>query len=91
MICFKRGSLFCCAASRDVPVSDFSARSMADAVSAGASAAVEELATSPPTKITSSISAVAAEDAVRSVSFLSGTVIGVDATCFEWVPSAACQ
>ena len=57
---------------------------MADAVSAGASAAVEELATSPPTKRTSSISAVAVEDAVRSVSFLLGTVIGVDATWFEW-------
>ena len=56
---------------------------MADAVSAGASAAVKELATSPPTKRTSSISAVAAEDAVRSVSFLlGGTVIGVDATWF---------
>ena len=86
MICFKRGSFFCCAASRDVSVSDFSARSMADAVSAGASAAVEELATSPPTKRTSSISAVAAEDAVRSVSFLGGTVIGVDATWLEWGP-----
>ena len=39
----------------------------------------------PPTKRKSSISAVAAEDAVRSVSFLlGGTVIGVDATWFEW-------
>ena len=58
---------------------------MADAVSAGASAAVEELATSPHTKRTSSISAVAAEDKVRSVSFLlGGTVIGADATWFEW-------
>ena len=81
MICFKKGSLFCCAVSSDVSVSDFSASSMADAVSAGASA--EELATSPPTKRTSSISVVAAEDAVRSVSFLGGTVIGVDATWFE--------
>ena len=54
---------------------------MADAVSTGASAAVEELATSPPTKRTSSISAVAAEDRVRSVSFLlDGTVIGARAT-----------
>ena len=59
---------------------------MADAVSAGALAAVEELATSPPTKRTSSISAVAGEDAVRSVSFLLGsTVIGEDATWCEWV------
>ena len=58
---------------------------MADAVSAGASVAVEELATSLPTKRTSSISAVAAEDAVRSVSFLlGGTVTGADATWFEW-------
>ena len=48
MICFKKGSLFCCAASRDVSVSAFRARSMADAVSAGASVAVEELATPPP-------------------------------------------
>ena len=84
MICFKNGSLFCCPVSSDVSVSDFSARSMADAVSAGASAVVEELATSPPTKRTSSISVVVAEDAVRSVSFLGGTVIGVDATWFEW-------
>ena len=54
---------------------------MADAVPAGASAALEELATSPPTKRTSSISAVAAEDGVRSVSFLlDGTVIGARAT-----------
>ena len=84
MICFKRGLLLCCAASRDVSVSAFRAR-MADAVSTGASAAVEELATSPPTKRTSSISAVATEDAVRSVSFpLGGTVIGADATWFEW-------
>ena len=53
---------------------------MADAVSAGASAAVEELATSPPTKRTSPISAVAAEDGVRSASFLlGGTVIGARA------------
>ena len=58
---------------------------MADAVSAGASAAVEELATSPPTKRASSISAVAAGDAVRSVLFLLvGTVIGVEGTWFEW-------
>ena len=58
---------------------------MTDVVSAGASAAVEELATSPPTKRTSSISAVAAGDAVRSVSFLlGGIVIGVEATWFEW-------
>ena len=77
MICFKMGSV-----SSDVSVSDFSARSMADAVSAGASAAVEELATSPPTKKTSSISAVAAEDAVRSVSSL------LD---LNGVHSAACQ
>ena len=84
MICFKKGSLFCCAVSSDVSVSDFSTRSLGDAVSAGASAAVEELATSPSTKRTSSISAVAAEDAIRSVSFLGGTVIGVDATWFEW-------
>ena len=68
MICFRRISLICCAASRDVSVSAFRART-ADAVSAGASAAVEELATPPPTKRTSSISAVALEDAVRSVSF----------------------
>ena len=81
MICFKRGLLFCCVASRDVSVSAFIARSIADAVSAGASAAIEELANSPPTKRTTSIPAVAAEDAVRSVSFLlGGTVIGVDAT-----------
>ena len=84
MICFRKRSLFCCAVSSDVSVSDFSARSMADAVSAGASAVVEELAISPPTKRTSYISVVAAEDAVRSVSFLGGTVIGVDATWFEW-------
>ena len=84
MICFGRISLLCCAASRDVSVSAFRAR-MADAVSAGASAAVEELATSPPTKRTSSITAVAAEDRVRSVSFLlGGTVIGADATWFDW-------
>ena len=57
---------------------------MADAASVGVSVAVEELAISPPTKRTSPISAVAAEDAVRSVSFLGGTVIGVDATWFEW-------
>ena len=58
---------------------------MADAVSAGASAAVEPLATSPATKRTSSISAVAAGDAVRPVSFLlGGTVIGVEATWFKW-------
>ena len=58
---------------------------MADAVSSGTSAAVEELAISPPTKRTSSISAVAAEDRVWSVSiFLGGTVIGADATWFEW-------
>ena len=49
MICFGRISLLCCAASRDVSVSAFRAR-MADAISAGASAAVEELATSLPTK-----------------------------------------
>ena len=80
MICFGRISLLCCVASRDVSVSAFRAR-MADAVSAGASAAVEELATSPPTQRTSSISAVAAEDRVRSVSFLlGGTVIGARAT-----------
>ena len=80
MICFRRISLLCCAASRDVSVSAFRVR-MADAVSAGASAAVEELATSPPTKRTSSISAVAAEDGVRSVSFLlGGAVIGARAT-----------
>ena len=42
MICFGRISLLCCAASRDVSVSAFRAR-MANAVSAGASAAVEEL------------------------------------------------
>ena len=65
---------------------------MADAVSAGASAAVEELAISPPTKRTSSISAVVAEDRVWSVSFfLGGTVIGADATWFEWGSLAACQ
>ena len=46
MICFGRISLLCCAASRDVSVSAFRA-SMADAVSAGASASVEKLATSP--------------------------------------------
>ena len=58
---------------------------MADAVSAGASAAVEALATSPLTKRTSSISAVAAGDAVRSVSFLlGGTVIRVEATWCKW-------
>ena len=73
MICFGRISLLCCAAS------------MADAVSAGASTAVEGLAISSPTKRTSSISAVAAEDRVWSVSFLlGGTVIGADATWFEW-------
>ena len=84
MICYKRISLLCCAASGDVSVSAFRAR-MTDAVSAGASAAVEELAFSPPTKKTSSISVVAAGDAVRSVSFLlGGTVIGVEATWFEW-------
>ena len=81
-VCLCRGKG--CNASRDVSVSAFRAR-MADAVSAGASAAVEELATSPPTKRTSSISAVAAEDVVRSVSFpLGGTVIGAGATWFEW-------
>ena len=80
MICFRRISLLCCATSRDVSVSASRAR-MADAVSAGASAAVEELATSPPTERTSSISAMAAEDGVRSVSFLlGGTVIGARAT-----------
>ena len=58
---------------------------MADAVSAGASAAVEALATSPPTKRTSSIFSVAGRNAVRSVSFLlGGTVIGVEATWFKW-------
>ena len=46
MIFFRRKSLLCCAASRDISVSAFRAR-MADAVPAGASAAVEELATSP--------------------------------------------
>ena len=76
--------MLCCAASRDVSASAFRAR-MADAVFAGASAAVEELAISPPTKRTSSISAVAAEDRVWPVSFLlGGTVIGADATWFEW-------
>ena len=80
----RRLSRIFCAASRDVSVSAFRARSMADAVSAGASATVEKLPTSPPTKRTSSISAVAAEDAVRSVSFLLGsTVISGDATWFE--------
>ena len=54
---------------------------MVDAVSAGASAAVEELATSLSTQRTLSISAVAAEDGVMSVSFLpGGTVIGARAT-----------
>ena len=54
---------------------------MVDANSAGASAAVEELATSPSTQRTSSISAVAAEEGVRSVSFLlGGIVIGARAT-----------
>ena len=54
---------------------------MVDAVSAGASAAVEELATSPSTQRTSSISAVAAEDGIVSVSFLpGGTVIGARVT-----------
>ena len=47
MICFGRISLLCCTASRDVSVSAFRAR-MADAVSAGVSAAVAELATSTP-------------------------------------------
>ena len=80
MICYKRISLLCCAASGDVSISAFRAR-MADAVSAGASAAVEELATYPPTKKTPSISAVTAEDGVRFVSFLlGGTVIGARAT-----------
>ena len=80
MICYKRIPLLCCAASRDVSISAFRAR-MAHAVSSGASAAVEELATSPPTKTTSSISAVAAEDGVRSVLFLlGGIVIGARAT-----------
>ena len=46
MIYFGRISLLCCATSRDVFVSAFRVR-MADAVSAGASAAVEELAISP--------------------------------------------
>ena len=51
---------------------------MVDAVSAGASAAVEELATF---QRTSSISAVAAKDGVMSVSFLpGGIVIGARAT-----------
>ena len=50
-------------------------------VSAGASAAVEELATSLSTRRTLSISAVTAEDGVMSVSFLpGGTVIGARAT-----------
>ena len=43
---------------------------MVDAVSAGASAAVEELATSPSTQRTSSISAVATEDGVNPSSIL---------------------
>ena len=47
MICYKRISLLCYAAGGDVSVSAFRAR-MSDAVSAGASAAVEELATPPP-------------------------------------------
>ena len=56
---------------------------MADAVSAGTLATVEELATSPPAKRTSPISAAAAEDVVRSVSFpLGSTVIGVEAIWF---------
>ena len=46
MICFRRGSLLCCAARRDVFVSAFRAHT-ADAVSAGALAAVEELAAPP--------------------------------------------
>ena len=54
--------------SRDVSVSAFRAR-MADAVSAGASAAVEELANSPPTKRTLSISAVAAEEGLGPYRF----------------------
>ena len=84
MICFGRILLLCRAGSKDVSVSAFRAR-MADAVSAEASAAVEELATSPLSKRTSSISVLAAEDRVRSVSFfLGGSVIGADATWFEW-------
>ena len=47
MICFGRISLLCCAASIDVSVSASRAR-MVDVVFAGASAAVEELAISPP-------------------------------------------
>ena len=75
MICLRKGSLFCCAASRDVSVGASRARSMTDAVSAGTSMAVEGFATSPPAKRTSSISAPAAEGAVMPVSFLLGSVV----------------
>ena len=52
---------------------------MADAVSAGTLAAVEELDISPPAKRTSSISVAAEEGAVGSVSFsLDSTVIDVE-------------
>ena len=63
---------------------------MADAVFARASAALKELAFSPSTKWASSISAVAVEDAVRSVSFLlGGTVIRLLGS--TGIFSAACQ
>jgi hypothetical protein len=75
MICFRKGSLFCCAASRDVSVGVSRARLMADAVSVGTSTAVDECVTSPPAKRTSSISAAAAEGAVRPVSFLLGSTV----------------
>ena len=45
MICYKKISLLCCAASGDVSVSANRARMIS---SAGASAAVEELATFTP-------------------------------------------
>ena len=75
--------------SSDVSVSALRARSMADAVSAGILAAVEELVIPPLANWTLSTSAVAEVDAVvgrvalGSVSFLLGnTVTGVEATRF---------
>ena len=98
LICFRKGSLFCWETRSDVSVSTFRARSMADAVSPGTLATVEELATPPPAKMTSPISTATEEDAVvglfvlGSVSFsLGNTVTGVEVIWLVKVRAAVCR
>ena len=82
-------SLICCLTSIDVSVSALTARSMAEAVSAGTVAVVEELVICPPanriplTLATAEESPVVGLTALESVSFSLGEVVtGVGATSF---------